>query len=346
MKASLELLGVDAEATVTDLKKAYHRLALLYHPDRNPRIEAAYEFQKVTEAYELLCDRPRVADLNRRHLKEKLHRQVVEGIEITFGSFFGFRLFDLPGQIRAPSRERITGRTEAMASSTATTKEKDDWLKTEESHSILDHAAYDGLEVVYAGKLSAQDERHLKGELDGPRLAQMPWVILNNQGILHYLDGDLKGSRKCYQELCERVPNNIIFMYRLALCHILEGFTQPQRTFFGVLKPDRLKVEKGIEILKHCIKLGEERVFGRQKCLVIRKVLADVYQRTGQGRRARQAWRAIFELDPLSAEAAYKVQGRESAVRILKARAHRQIDAVADNPPLQLPPGPVKSFDG
>jgi DnaJ domain len=337
VKASLELLGVNQEATLPELKKAYHRLALLYHPDRNPRAEAAHEFQKVTEAYELLCDRPRVEDLNRRHLREKLHRQVVEGIQITFGSFFGFRLFDLPGGAPAGEPELLNGRIDASPRDPGQKRDATPWLKTEESNSILDHAAYDGLEVVYAGKLSSQDENFLKGGFDGTQLSQMPWVVLNNQGILHYLEGDLKGARKCYHELCLRVPNNIVFMYRLGLCHILDGFKSPQRTFFGGVKPDRLKIEKGIEILKACIRLGEDRTFGRQKCLVIRKVLADVYERTGQGRKARKVWRAIFEMDGHSAEAAFKVEGRESAIRILKTNARARGEPEDGRKTLLLP---------
>jgi hypothetical protein len=337
VKASLELLAVNQDATLTELKKAYHRLALLYHPDRNPRPEAAHEFQKVTEAYELLCDGPRVADLNRRHLREKLHRQVIDGLEITFGSFFGFRLFDLPGGAREGDPELLTGKSAASKRSPGEKRDSIPWLKTEESNSILDHAAYDSLEVVYAGRLSSQDEEQLKGGFDGTQLAQMPWVVLNNQGILHYLEGDLKGARKCYHELCLRVPNNIVFMYRLGLCHVLEGFKSPQRTFFGQIKPDRIKVEKGIEILKACIRLGEERTFGRQKCLVIRKVLADVYDRTGQGRKARKVWQSIYEVDRHCAEAAFKVEGRESAIRVLKSNARARGEADDGRKTLLLP---------
>lgn len=326
IKASLELLGLDPGADLEllfapqnqDLKKAYHRMALLYHPDRNP--EGASDFQKVTEAYELLCDPVRVRDYNRRHLKEKLHRRVVEGIEITFGSFFGYRHFDLSehAPIDAP---KLTGSKGPVRIPPLDPPPKLEKFMPEESGSILDHPAYDGIEVVYAGKLSGGDEALLKGELRDSRTAGMPWVVLNNQGIVRYLAGDLRGARKCYFELCERVPNNIIFMYRLAICTILEGFKNPQKTFFGRLQPDRIKVEKGIEILRHCIHLGETRTFGRQNCFVIRKTLADVYEKTGQKRKARAVWRKILEDDPKSVEAAFKIRGRDSAVKIQKANA-------------------------
>lgn len=329
IKASLELLGLDPGADIEallrtghqELKKAYHRMALLYHPDRNPT--GAQDFQKVTEAYELLSDPLRVRDLNRRHLREKLHRRVIEGLEITFGSFFGYRLFDLSEQ--APEHTpRIGGKSGPAQMPTLDPPPKKEKFQPEESNSILDHPAYDGLEVVYAGKLSGEDEARLKGELNDTRTSSMPWVVLNNQGIVRYLAGDLRGARKCYHELCDRVPNNIIFMYRLGICTILEGFKNPRRTFFGRIQPDRIKVEKGIEILKHCIRLGETRTFGRQNCFVIRKTLADVYEKTGQSRKARAVWRGILNEDPKCAEAAFKVRGREGAVQILRSKARQE----------------------
>lgn len=39
-----------------EVKKAYHRLALKYHPDKNPGEEATHRFQEICEAYEVLRD--------------------------------------------------------------------------------------------------------------------------------------------------------------------------------------------------------------------------------------------------------------------------------------------------
>lgn len=52
-----EVLGVSKDASDSDIKKAYRKLAKQYHPDINPSDEnAAHSFREATEAYEVLSD--------------------------------------------------------------------------------------------------------------------------------------------------------------------------------------------------------------------------------------------------------------------------------------------------
>jgi molecular chaperone DnaJ len=52
-----EVLGVSRDAGETELKSAYRKLALKYHPDRNPGDKEAEErFKEASEAYQVLCD--------------------------------------------------------------------------------------------------------------------------------------------------------------------------------------------------------------------------------------------------------------------------------------------------
>src|ERR671928_149456 len=51
-----EVLGVARGASDEDIKKAYRRLALQYHPDRNKAPEATQRFKEATEAYQILSD--------------------------------------------------------------------------------------------------------------------------------------------------------------------------------------------------------------------------------------------------------------------------------------------------
>lgn len=51
-----QMLGVSKTATADEVKRAYRKLALQYHPDRNKTKEAEGKFKEVTKAYEVLSD--------------------------------------------------------------------------------------------------------------------------------------------------------------------------------------------------------------------------------------------------------------------------------------------------
>jgi molecular chaperone DnaJ len=106
-----EVLGVDKGAAESELKAAYRKLALKYHPDRNPDDKAAEDkFKEAAEAYEVLRD-PQKRQIYDQYGHQGLEGQGFSGfggfedIFSSFGDifedFFGF------GRGRGHSRSRV-----------------------------------------------------------------------------------------------------------------------------------------------------------------------------------------------------------------------------------------------
>ncbi|MCH8206778.1 MAG: J domain-containing protein, partial [Chloroflexi bacterium] len=60
-----DILGVSRSASEEDIRKAFRRLALEYHPDRNKSDGAGERFKEINEAYQVLSDPAKRADYDR-----------------------------------------------------------------------------------------------------------------------------------------------------------------------------------------------------------------------------------------------------------------------------------------
>jgi molecular chaperone DnaJ len=84
-----EILGISKSATVEEIKKAYRKLALQYHPDRNPGPEGEEKFKEIGEAYSVLSDASKRAEYDR--LKEAVRSGAGAGFPGGFrATDFGF----------------------------------------------------------------------------------------------------------------------------------------------------------------------------------------------------------------------------------------------------------------
>ncbi len=95
-----EILGVSRDAEGDVIKKAYRKLAMKYHPDRNPGdTEAEEQFKEAAEAYEVLSDgqKKQVYDTygheglkNTGYSGPGNYEDIFSGINDLFGDIFGF----------------------------------------------------------------------------------------------------------------------------------------------------------------------------------------------------------------------------------------------------------------
>lgn len=67
-----KILGIQKGASDEDIKKAYRKLALKYHPDKNKSAGAEERFKEIAEAYEVLSDKKK-RDIYDQFGEEGLH---------------------------------------------------------------------------------------------------------------------------------------------------------------------------------------------------------------------------------------------------------------------------------
>ncbi|KAG7463988.1 hypothetical protein MATL_G00182520 [Megalops atlanticus] len=86
-----DILGVSQDASSEDVKKAYRKLALKWHPDKNPdnKEEAERKFKEIAEAYEVLSDSSK-REAYDRYGKQGMHSAWSEGGFRGFSDLGGF----------------------------------------------------------------------------------------------------------------------------------------------------------------------------------------------------------------------------------------------------------------
>lgn len=67
-----KVLEIKKDANDDEIKKAYRKLALKYHPDKNKSPQAEERFKEIAEAYEVLSDKKK-RDMYDQHGEDGLH---------------------------------------------------------------------------------------------------------------------------------------------------------------------------------------------------------------------------------------------------------------------------------
>ncbi|KAB1221869.1 hypothetical protein CJ030_MR2G003981 [Morella rubra] len=80
-----DLLGVSQNANASEIKKAYYKLSLKYHPDKNPDPESRKVFVKVANAYEVFYNTARYYQAYYAHKTDP--RAVLVGLLLILSGF-------------------------------------------------------------------------------------------------------------------------------------------------------------------------------------------------------------------------------------------------------------------
>ncbi|KAI9894775.1 MAG: hypothetical protein M1814_002132 [Vezdaea aestivalis] len=99
--AYYDVLGVKTDATALEIKKAYRKLAIIHHPDKNPDDATAHEkFQAIGEAYQVLSSQDLRLQYDKYGKEKAVPNQGFEDPAEFFGTIFGGDAFkDLIGEI-------------------------------------------------------------------------------------------------------------------------------------------------------------------------------------------------------------------------------------------------------
>lgn len=177
MRNYYEMLGVNQNASSTEIKKAYRTLAIKYHPDRNLGNKAAEEkFKDINEAYEILSDQTRRVQYDQSLSSKKFMDQV---------GFSGFGRNNPQGaRARGNTAERTRVRLDDRDFRPGTTK-RERVVRSRTLRRDIEAKLTLGLNEAYRGgkrKIRLEDGRSLEVDMP-PGMFNGQRIRLKEQGI-------------------------------------------------------------------------------------------------------------------------------------------------------------------
>ncbi len=181
-----EILGVSRSASLEEIKKAYRKLALKYHPDRNPGDKEAEEkFKEASEAYQVLSDPERRAQYDRfGHAAFEQGAGGFGGFDFsatTFEDLFGEIFGEFFGTGRARGRSRAR---------------RGEDLRYDLEISF-EEAAFGAEKTIQVPRLATCDTCRGRGTKDGAERATCP--TCRGSGQIRYQQGFFTIAKNCGQ---------------------------------------------------------------------------------------------------------------------------------------------------
>ncbi|KAI7865021.1 X-domain of DnaJ-containing-domain-containing protein [Spinellus fusiger] len=226
-----ECLAIPVEADAAAIKKAYRKLAILYHPDKNPEESAADKFKDISEAYQVLSDPQRRAYYN-KYGKEK--EAGAEGQVFDFGeklqqTFGGDPFLNIIGELSIG-----TIMTEAKAEEDmATEAQKTDKKRTS------------GMSKEQVEKMHHQQQERIK--------------LLSEKLITRmatFTDSTEEASELSFQEQVKKEAEKLkTENYGLELLHSIGGiYSSKAKQFLGLRGGEMPGIIQGFKQKKHFVK--------------------------------------------------------------------------------------------
>ncbi|HPG31315.1 MAG TPA: DUF2225 domain-containing protein [bacterium] len=305
-----ELLNVDLKTPQSVLKKNYYKLALMYHPDKNNNAEISNKlFSDAALAYNVLSNPEKIRQMNEEYIASIPQKIKIGNHIVNIGGFFGARYFSKDAANMYSKKRNIAGVLSGNYSEKKLHSNFFDVDYFEEENSILDSPEWDMFEIMFSGSMNNQTIKTLQDEFLKKGLEcyyDLPWVSANMQGFLHFITINFKEASDIFLRLNHIIKNNIVFLYRTAIC--LES-----QYFFELANnrnPQKKLLTDAVEFLENAIEIGRNRfITEKQHCFTVRKTLAELYEVLGDSKEALKLWRYVLQhKNPYSIEAEDKIK--------------------------------------
>lgn len=223
-----EVLGVSKTATQDEIKKAFRKLAMQYHPDRNKEKDAEAKFKEINEAYQILSDE------KKRQIYDQFGHEGVN--QQGAGGFSGFDAQDIFSQFFGGNGQQNV------------------------HFSFGGDESFDGFDDIFSqffGRSSTGNKRKRSGQNLNIEIGITISFIESIKGIEKQIQySQMVECEDCHGSGASNEPGSI---QKCERCNGTGTINQAQRTMFGTIQSKTVCPEchgTGKKIIKTCKKCG------------------------------------------------------------------------------------------